>query len=66
MSDEEEEPSEPEDDRNQDPVYNPFVNEEALPRDPRKKREEAMRGPKMTKEESVGSNNEEKPPKPIR
>ena len=66
VSDEEEEPSEPEDDRDQDPDYNPFVNEEALPQDPRRKREEAARSPKMTKEESIGSNTEEKPPKPVR
>ena len=67
VSDEEEEPGTSEDDKTKDPDYNPFFkNYEDMFRDPRKKREEAARNQEMTKEESVGSNTEEKPPEPIR
>ena len=66
VSDEEEEPGTPEDDKTKDPDYNPFFkNYEDMFRDPRKKRKEAAENPKMTKEESIGSNAEEKPPEPI-
>ena len=67
VSDEEEESGTPEDDKTKDSDYNPFFkNYEDMFRDPRKKREEAARSPEMTKEESIGSNAEEKPPEPIK
>ena len=67
VSDEEEEPDTPEDDKTKDPDYNPFFkDDDDLFQGPRGKREEAAENPEMTKEESVGSNAEEKPPKPIR
>ena len=67
VSDEEEEPDTPKDDKTRDPDYNPFFKDDNdLFRDPRKKREEAARSPEMIKEESIGSNAEEKPPEPIR
>ena len=67
VSDEEEEPDTPEDDKTNDPDYNPFFKDDNdLFQDPRKQREEAAENQEMTKEESVGSNAEEKPPEPIR
>ena len=67
VSDEEEEPDTPKDDKTRDPDYNPFFKDDGdLFRDPRRRREETAENPEMTKEESVGSNAEEKPPEPIR
>ena len=67
VSDEEEEPDTPEDDKTRDPDYNPFFKDDNdLFRDPRRKWEEAVENQEMTKEKSVGSNAEEKPPEPIR
>ena len=67
VSDEEEELDTLEDDKNRDPDYNPFFKDDNdLFRDPRRKREEAAENQEMIKEESVGSNAEEKPPEPIR
>ena len=67
VSDEEEELGTPEDDKTKDLDYNPFFkNYEDMFWDPRKKREEAARSPEMTKEESIGSNAEEKLLEPIR
>lgn len=64
VSDMEEEPSEPEDDRNQDPDYNPFFDE-PLFRDLKKTHKKVARGPSVKKEESIVSNAEEKPLKRI-
>lgn len=67
VSDEEEEPSMPEDDKTKDPDYNPFFkNFDDLFRDPKRRQEEAAKNPEMTKEENIGSNAKEKPPEPIR
>ena len=63
VSDEEEEPDTPEDDKNQDPDYNPFFkNYDDLIRDRRKRiRKEAARDPRVKEEESIGSNAEDEP-----
>ena len=63
VSDEEEEPDTPEDDKARDPDYNPFFdNYDDLIRDPRKRtRKEAARDPRVKEEESVGSNAENEP-----
>ena len=67
VSDEEEEPDTPEDDKTRDPDYNPFFkDDDDLFRGSRRKREEAVENQEMIKEESVGSNAEEKPPEPIK
>ena len=51
---EEDELDELEDDRDRDPNYNPFVDEDALFRDPRKTHKQSTQSPKK-KEESVAS-----------
>ena len=62
VSDEEEELDTPEDDKNRDPDYNPFFkNYDDLIQDLRRKQEEAARDPRVKKEESTRSNDEEKP-----
>lgn len=66
VSNEEEKPSEPEDDTTGDLDYSPFFKDEAtLFQDPREKWEESAQSLMMTKEESIGSNAEEKPPRVI-
>ena len=60
--DEEEEPGTPEDDKTRDPDYNPFFkDDDDLFRYPKKKQEEAAKDPRVRKEESTGSNDEDKP-----
>ena len=61
VSDEEEEPSEPEDDRGRDPDYNPFFDEPLFGDLKKRTCKEAAKDPRVKEEESIGSNNEEKP-----
>ena len=62
VSDEEEEPDTPKDDKTKDPDYNPFFkDDDDLFRDPRRKQKEAARDPRVKEEESIGSNAEDKP-----
>ena len=62
VSDEEEEPDTPEDDKTRDPDYNPFFkDDEELFRYPKRKQEEVARDPRVKKEESIGSNEENEP-----
>lgn len=65
VSDEEEEPSEPENDKNREQDYNPFFNEPLFGDLERRTREEAARGPKV-EEESIAFNSKDKPPREIR
>ena len=59
--DKEEEPDEPEDDRQRDPDYNPFFGEPLFGDLKRRTHKEAARDPRVKREESTGSNDEEKP-----
>ena len=62
VSDEEEEPGTLKHDKTRDPDYNPFFkDDDDLFRYPKKKQEEAARDLRVKKEESAGSNDEEKP-----
>ena len=59
VSEEEDKSGEQEDDKDRDPDYNPFFDEDTLFWDPRRTHEEATQDP-MKKEESVTSNSAEK------
>ena len=61
VSDEEEELNEPEDNRQRDPDYNPFFDEPLFGDLKRRTGKEVTRDPRVRKEESTGSNSEEKP-----
>ena len=61
MSDKEEEPGEPDDDQQWDTDYNPFFDKPLFRDRKRKTHEGVVRDPRVKKEESTGSNAEEKP-----